>query len=267
MYENVLTGHGLNLYLTKSTLQKEFISSLIVMARFFGAMSIFAVLSDAAFGKMLKILLSFSFTLIIFPSLHTEKISEMSHFLQIFLILKEYFVGFILGYIMSIPMWVIQGVGQFIDNQRGESMGSLLSPGSATPSSSTGALLNRSFLVYFVSMNGLLFFASIVYKSFNIYPLDSFFPVVSAHMIDVYIDIFRSFVSWIILLAMPVVVVMFIVEVVLGLLSTFLPQLNVTVISLPIKSCVGIFILVLYMNNLFQFILIHFLNKIKGVYV
>jgi type III secretion protein T len=240
---------------------------LMVVARFFGAISMFAVLQDNMFSKMLKILLSTAFALIIVPALPVGDLSRAPYYLQIFYIFKEYFVGYILGYIMSIPIWVIQGIGQYIDNQRGESMGALLNPMSGTPSSSSGSLLIQSFTVYFISMNGLIFFVSILYKSFTLYPLDDFFPIVDAHMLDRYIDLFKSFMSWIILIAMPVIIMMFIIEVVLGLVSTFLPQMNVTVISMPIKSCVGLFVLILYMNHMYQFILMHFLNEIKGVYV
>lgn len=240
---------------------------VVIAARFFGAMSIFPVLAATFFSKMLKVLIAFAFALIIFPSLHTSAIMHANDLVKFFFILKEYFVGFVVGFILSIPIWVIQGAGQFIDNQRGESMGALVSPMTGVSSSSTGSLLIQSFTVYFLSMNGLIFFAGVVYKSFSLYPVEQFLPVINAHMIGNYIDLFTAMATWIVLLAMPVVVIMFIVEAVLGLLSTFLPQMNVTVLSLPIKSCVGVAILILYINSLYQFVLLHFLDKIKGVYV
>ncbi|MES2615021.1 MAG: type III secretion system export apparatus subunit SctT [Bdellovibrionota bacterium] len=240
---------------------------LTIAARFLGAMSIFPVLASNFFSKLVKVLLALSFSLVIFPSLNTTAIHDASNIVKFFFIFKEYFVGFVVGFVLAIPIWVITGVGQFIDNQRGESMGALVSPMTGVSSSSTGALLVQSFTVYFISMNGLIFFVGIVYKSFNIYPAGQFLPVIDAHMVGNYIELFKALVTWVILLAMPVVVLMFIVEAVLGLLSTFLPQMNVTVLSLPIKSCVGIFVLILYINNLYQFIMGHFLDKIKGVYV
>ena len=242
-------------------------SFLVIAARFFGAMAIFPVLAANFFSKILKVLIALAFTLIIFPSLNTTEIANANNIVKFFFIFKEYFVGFVVGFILAIPIWVITGTGQFIDNQRGESMGALLNPMTNVSSSSTGSLLVQSFTVYFLSMNGLIFFAGIIYKSFTLYPASQFLPVVNAHMITNYINLFAALFTWVVLLAMPVVVLMFVVEAVLGLLSTFLPQMNVTVLSLPIKSCVGIFILILYMNSLYQFVLIHFLEKIKGVYV
>lgn len=257
--------HSFTLLVNK--LNTEAIAYFVVAARFFGAMAIFPILAANFFSKMMKALLAFAFALIIFPSLNTIEITQANNYLKFFFIFKEYFVGFVMGFILSIPIWVITGVGQFIDNQRGESMGALLNPMTGISSSSTGSLLTQSFTVYFVSMNGIIFFIGIMYKSFTIYPVAQFLPVLDAHMIENYIQLFKSLMAWFVLLAMPVVVLMFIVEVVLGLLSTFLPQMNVTVLSLPLKSCVGIFVLILYINNLYQFVLIHFLEKIKGVYV
>ena len=253
--------------LISNKLLNDGFSFVVVTARFFGAMAIFPVLNASFFSKIMKVLLSLAFALIIFPSLQTIEITNANNLVKFFYILKEYFVGFVVGFILSIPVWVITGTGQIIDNQRGEQMGALVNPMSQTPSSSVGGLLIQSFIVYFVSMNGILFFVGIMYKSFSLYPVGQFLPVINAHMIGNYIELFKSLAVWTILLAMPVIVLMFVVEVVLGLLSTFLPQMNVTVLSLPIKSMVGIFILILYINNLYQFILFHFLDKIKGVYV
>ncbi len=244
----------------------DYFAFIVIATRFFGAMSIFPILSADYFSRILKILLSFSFAMIIFPSLHTQPITDAGNIVKFFFIFKEYFIGFMMGFILSTPIWIIQGAGQFIDNQRGEQMGALISKISQSPSSSVGSLLLQSFVVYFLTMNGLVFFAGIIYKSFGVFPVDQFLPTFNPHVIENYIDIFKNYVMWTILLAMPVIVLMFIVEIVLGLLSTFLPQMNVTVLSLPIKSCVGIFVVILYINNLYQFVLIHFLDKIKGVY-
>src|SRR5262245_52426998 len=39
------------------------------------------------------------------------------------LILKEAFIGLVLGFFLAIPFWVIEAVGTVIDYQRGASMG------------------------------------------------------------------------------------------------------------------------------------------------
>ncbi len=253
--------------LLRNKITAETFSFIIVVARFMGAMAIFPVLAANFFSRMIKVLIAIAFSLIIFPSINTAEISNAHTIIKFFFLFKEYFTGFVVGFILSIPIWVVTGVGQFIDNQRGESMGALMNPMTGMTSSSTGSLLVQSFTVYFLSMNGLIFFAGVIYKSFKVYPVSQFFPLMNSQMIGNYINLFGALITWTILLAMPVVVVMFIVEAVLGLLSTFLPQMNVTVLSMPLKSCIGILLMILYMNSLYQFILLHFLDKIKGVYV
>ncbi len=245
----------------------DYFAFVVVSARFFGAMAIFPVLSANYFSKMLKVLLAFSFAMVIFPSLDTSGVTNAATLVKFGYVAKEYFVGFILGFILATPIWVIQGAGSIIDNQRGEQMGAVISNLTQAPSSSLGALLLQSFVVYFLSMNGLVFFAGVIYKSFTVIPFNDFFPALNPHLVENYIDIFKSYITWTVLLSMPVVLIMFLIEIILGLLSTFLPQLNVTVLSLPIKSCVGILILIMYVNHFYQFTLLHFLDKIKGVYV
>jgi type III secretion protein T len=47
---------------------------------------------------------------------------------------------------------------------------------------------------------------------------------------------------------------MFMTEFAMGLISRFTPQMNVFSLAMPIKSAVGILILVLYMTLLFTFL-------------
>jgi len=252
-------------FILLSEIKSSYLVYLMVTARFFGILYIFPLFSKSYMTSMLKILLSLTFALIVFPA-YTHLNMNQSMIFNIFYMVKEFVLGVMIGYIVSIPLWVIEAAGNLIDTQRGEQMGALISNSTGNPSSSIGKLVLQAFIVYFISINGLLFVLEFAYRSFTVFPIDSVLPLISEKFAVNYIDLFKSFFMWSVILALPVVILMFVVELILGLISSFLPQTNVTVLSMPIKSSVGIFVLIIYIGVLFQSNFSHFLDKIKGFY-
>lgn len=247
-------------------LQVHYLAFVLIAIRFFGAMSVFPLLSNSYFGKFVRMLLSVCFSMLIFPSISVENIEKYGTYTQILLAVKEFLVGFMMGYIISIPIWVIEGIGKLIDHQRGENLGASISKLTNNQDSSIGKLLLQSFVTYFIVANGFLFFLEFIYKSFLLFPIDKFTPLVDSKMLLAYVELFKLMAIWISVLALPVVLIMFLLEMVLGIISTFLPQMNVTILSMPVKSCLAIFVLILYVGNLYHFVLQHFLDTIKGMY-
>ena len=48
------------------------------------------------------------------------------------------------------------------------------------------------------------------------------------------------------LLAGPIIIIMFLIDLGLGLVGRFLPQLNIFIVAMPIKSAVAFFMLIFY---------------------
>jgi type III secretion protein T len=62
------------------------------------------------------------------------------------------------------------------------------------------------------------------------------------------------------LYACPVIIVLFFAEFGLGLMNRFAPQLNVFILSMPIKSGLAMFLFVIYMEFLFDYFKVEFLR-------
>ncbi|MEJ2754682.1 MAG: flagellar biosynthetic protein FliR, partial [Gammaproteobacteria bacterium] len=60
------------------------------------------------------------------------------------LMLKEIFIGVVIGFIVTIPFWAVESVGFFIDNQRGSTMASTLNPLTGSQTSPLGVLFNQA---------------------------------------------------------------------------------------------------------------------------
>ena len=98
-----------------------------------------------------------SMALVLFPMVSVELPAQAPGTLELIaLIGKEVVIGLLFGYVVSIPFRVAEGLGFFIDNQRGTGMASVFNPMSGSESSPLGVLMVQVAIMIFVSTGGLL---------------------------------------------------------------------------------------------------------------
>lgn len=166
---------------------------------------------------------------------------------------KEYAIGFILGYMIGWLFWSVNSAGDFIDNQRGAAIASSVDPLLGHETSPLGMLFSQAFLTYFYSIGGMLLVTGIVYKSYLLWPVTRMLPIVSAQFPVLILDVLDLAMRTMFVLAAPVVVMMFLAELALALVSRFAPQIQVFILAMPIKSGIGILVLVFYLSTMFPF--------------
>jgi type III secretion protein T len=117
---------------------------------------------------------------------------------------------------ISFPIWAIESAGKFIDQQRGEEMGATVNKLTNDSSSSIGSLLVQAMITYIVVNQGLIFICSILFKSFDLMPIASFsLGFDKQHIISVFVD----YCYYWVIVALPVVLLMFIVDFTFGLVE------------------------------------------------
>jgi len=161
--------------------------------------------------------------------------------------LREVFIGMILGFFASIPFWVAENVGNFIDNQRGATMGEVYSPLSGTQVSSTGILFTQIVSTIFFVSGAIFVLLGALYASFEVWPIfgDYVAPVPGSG--DYVLMTLDGMMRRTVVIAAPVIILMFLATLGLGLVNRTAPQLNVFFLSMPIKSGLGIAMLVIYL--------------------
>ncbi|MDD3266844.1 MAG: type III secretion system export apparatus subunit SctT [Burkholderiales bacterium] len=239
---------------------------LLCIARPFGLMVICPLFEKSYITAYLKILLAMLFSIFILPSQLNQLSNNINLFMFCALLIKEFLLGAVLSYIVSFPFWLVENCGNIIDIQRGEQFGAQMNPMAKTPTSSIAKLMTRAFAAYFVARDGLVFIFDIMFQSFNIVKLGSFkfsSPIINS---DFYIKLFSTYFSSILILAMPVVIAMMCLEITLALISSFVPQLNVTILSMPIKSIIALLVLTFYLDNLFYKVVLDFVTTTKAIF-
>lgn len=247
-------------------MQQIYLTDLtLIAARFYGAMWICPLFAEGRVPRLLKVLLVICFSMIVLPYLNANLPYKVQSIFFGLLLIEELMTGFILGFIFSLPIWLVENIGNLIDMGRGEQFGSMINPLTKNPTSSISKLLSQGFITYVVSINGILFFIKIIFISFNVFTLGGMFlgkDIFSVEILTKLISLFDQYVYWTVILALPVLLIMVLCEFGFGLFSIFAQQLNVTVIVMPIKSIVGMLVLILYMGLLYHVVVEKFTSEL-----
>lgn len=213
--------------------------------RFYGAMAICPLFDDSRVPRLIKMVLSIFLAALLMPALSVKDIANAN----IYWVISNLLTGMILGFVFSLPLWLIENIGNFIDLQRGEQFGAIVNPTTKNPASSISKLMYQTFIVYFVTMNGIIFFIKGIYASFVSLHVNS--SIYSYHFsADIFIKLFAHYFYSLIIFALPIIFAMFILDLALGILSTFIQQINVTVLAMPLKSGLALFLLIFYIEGL-----------------
>ena len=188
------------------------------------------------------------------PALSAElAVADMGALQLLLLVLKEAFVGFVIGYIAAIPFWIFEAVGFLVDNQRGASIASTLNPLTGNDSSPLGILFNQAFIVFFLLSGGFSLLLGVLYDSFLYWSVTQWTPKLDMDSIPLMLQQLDQLMHMAVLLAAPVLVAMFLAEFGLALVSRFAPQLQVFFMAMPIKSALAVLVLMLYAATLFEY--------------
>jgi len=212
------------------------------------------VFSTAVMPRVLRYAICASIGAHLAPSLMPLDLPEQFFGPQLVLILvKEIFIGFVMGYLVAIPFWAFEALGFLIDNQRGASVASTLNPLTGNDSSPLGQLFNQAFIVFFFISGGFILLLGMVYDSFALWPVLTFFPSMHDETAQLLLDQLSKMMRVAIVLASPAMVAMLLAEVGLALVSRFVPQLQVFFLAMPIKCAIAFLVLGLYVSTLFTY--------------
>lgn len=237
----------------------EGITSVFVALLFSGARMTAALIVAPFFSSQLitglaRNIVIINLTMIIVPVVMvTMPTGALSGGDFVIILLKEVFIGFVMGVIMGIVFFVADCAGAFIDTQRGSNMGQVFDPVAGDQSTSLGSFFTKIVLYLFFVGGGFLAFLGLMYNSYKVWPIFSFFPNIGNPVFPVFVlEIADEIMLKTVLIAAPIAIIMFLVEFGLGMMNRFAPQLNVFSLSMPIKSGVAMFIIIIYLKIVYE---------------
>jgi type III secretion protein T len=161
------------------------------------------------------------------------------------LFIKEVGIGIALGLAFGLVFWIGRTVGELIDHQTGLTFSQNIDPVHGNQVSVTGTLLEQVLIGYFVAAGGLLVFCDALLLSYELWPVHEPLPALSQTVMPlVVLETSRLF-SLALLLAGPVLLLIFMVDIGFGLLGRAAPQINLFDVSIPVKGMVALFVLLM----------------------
>ncbi len=166
---------------------------------------------------------------------------------------KEYAIGFVLGYVVGWIFWAVQSAGALIDNQRGAAIAASIDPLQGHETSPLGILFGQAFLTYVFITGAVLPIIGLLYQSYVLWPATRGVPILSDQFPVLVLAIADNAMRMVVIIAGPIVAIMFLAEFALAMVSRFAPQVQVFILAMPIKSALAIFILIFYFSRLLPY--------------
>lgn len=225
------------------------------MPRMLAMFSVLPMFNRQALPGLLRVGVAFAFSLFVVPSLVDQSISISMHGTRMLaMVLKESAIGFFLGFLVALPLWAMDIMGAYIDNQRGASIAATINPLTGHDTSPLGELFSQAGIVFLLMSGGLIMVLEMIYASYQAWPVYQMLPRFSDQMPAVLLGLMDRLMWLAVLLSAPVIFSMFLAEVGLGIVSRFVPQLQVFFLAMPVKSAIAIFVFTVYVGALFGYL-------------
>jgi type III secretion protein T len=155
-----------------------------------------------------------------------------------------------IGYVLSVPFWAVKATGFLIDMQRGVMSAMFFSHTTGNMTSPLGNLFSLLLTTLLLTTGGFLTLLETLFLSYQTWPMDQFVFGTSPEIVTFFLKQLDLLLYTSLLLAGPVLGIMFLIDIGTGLVGRFLPQLNIFLVAMPIKSGVTFLMLALYITFL-----------------
>ncbi|MES2743029.1 MAG: type III secretion system export apparatus subunit SctT [Pseudomonadota bacterium] len=182
----------------------------------------------------------------VLPTYNFLRDAEAGYLLLMMLGFKEAMVGLMLGVMLAIPMWVAQSVGSILDTQRSPIQ---ISNGNASvdrDASAVGALLVQALVIVMIQAGLFVGVVRILIESYGLWPAYSMAPPFEGVNMEVVMARFGEFLWHVVVYGAPVIIPLMLIDFGMAIIGVFAPNLQVSFMSSPIKSLVGLLVLMLY---------------------
>ena len=207
-------------------------SGLVVFAPFFGGEN---------FPQRARIGLAVFLSLLVFPSA-METLHGMGLPLNLVelavLGIREIFVGIVIGYASGLFFTGVQLAGELIGQQIGFALANVVDP---ITEQQVGLISFFKFsltLILFLGLNLHLFMMEVLAYSYRMVGLGQ--SVMHIELVDGVSELFGRIYAIGMITGGPILLVMLMISVTIGFLVRTMPQLNIMVVGLPLRTMVGL---------------------------
>ena len=181
------------------------------------------------------------------------------------IVLKEAMVGLLIGFAVTLCQQITAFAGSVVDMQIGLSMVSMMDPATNQQVTITGSLYSQYLTIALLITGMYQYILKALVDSFTLIPINGA-VINSDRMLEVMLNFMRNYIVIGFRICLPIFIITFITNVVLGVLAKVSPQMNMFSVGIQIKIVVGLtimFITVTMLSDASNFIYINMKEMIQ----
>ncbi len=218
---------------------------ILILVRVTGLFVISPIFGRNNLPTIMKIGLSITVALILLPLKINGFYLEIDNMRTLmFWSISEFLIGIIIGLIAFIYFSIVYLAGTIVDIQMGFGMVNIMDPQTNAQMPLMGGFYNILLTLVFLTINGHHQMIKSLIYSYEILPI-GFNISVSESLINYLIKIFTDTFILAFQLSAPILIAIFLANVILGILARTMPQMNIFIVGLPLKIVIGIIIILL----------------------
>jgi type III secretion protein T len=168
------------------------------------------------------------------------------------MLMKEAAAGTIIGLFFGTIIWVMTAAGEIVDTKVGATIAQVMDPLSGQQTSLNGILFGRFAQVIFVTMGGLTLLVGTVMQSYAIWPMGPYGITLNPASISFFEGEFGRMMTHAFLFAVPILTMLYLIDLGMGFLNRFAQQFNVFALSMPIKSVAATLVIIVILPTMAQ---------------
>ena len=233
---------------------------VLAPARVAPLLVVLPVFARVGLSGFLRSSIALAMSLIMIPPLAaTIAIDPPAGIMLVALMLKEAFIGLVIALLFGIIFWGFEAAGNILDFQRGASIATdNINPDQPLVS---GNFFGLVFGTFFILAGGLMTALGALYESHAIWPVTELLPDFGDTTVPFFLSLLDRILALGLVVAGPIIIIMFASEITLALLTRIAPQMNVFILALGVKSGLMFLFLPLYI----AFLLDRFGQEVEGL--
>ncbi|MCH5347885.1 MAG: flagellar biosynthetic protein FliR [Oscillospiraceae bacterium] len=226
-----------------TVLFRSFETNLLVFARILGIFIFNPILSRRNIPTIAKVGISIFISYIVILVVQPDPVDSSNTGEYLFILLRESFIGLIIGFITDLFFMSVQIAGEIMDMQSGLGMAKVFDPETNVQMSIMGSFVSFMIYLYFFATNAHMSYIKLFVVSYDIIPIgaEGFNPDFG-YAVAVY---FSVLLATIVKLAMPIMAAELILEFCMGVLMKSVPQIQIMVVNIQLKVAFGFLMLFL----------------------
>lgn len=230
----------------------DFTLLLLVFMRMSGCILFNPILGRKNIPVILKIGLTLMLSVFAYKLVPVQTI-EISSFIILFVyLLKEFLIGYMVGFVIQMFLSIMPIAGENIDMQIGISMSKIYDPQSNISMALSASFINVMFILIFFAVNAHLTLIQIFIKLCVLVPYGSlhFEPAIFQELVS----LLSLILIYAIKMSLPVLAAELITEIAVGLIMRAVPQIDVFSLNIQLKVIVGFIMILIMVSPLASFI-------------